>query len=278
MILVRSKKREVRSGLVLGSLTLSKTSYVLLLTSYLLLASVPVNAADATTLTDVQSAFLQKDYPKTKQLAQALVLKTANADEKTEALYYQGMSDLWLGQYLPARQSFEQVLAAKPNKSMVDKTTLALVDTYYMEGDYKESLKRVEDLLEHSSRSEFLSSIYLKLARSHLKLAHWKKGREYLQKIIDKFPNSVERYHVEQLLQESQFFAVQLGSFHDRVKAESLVSDLQKKGEYAYIIETSSSEGEKFYRVRVGKFEQFDEAQSLETKLSRLGYPTKIYP
>ena len=88
----------------------------------------------------------------------------------------------------------------------------------------------------------------------------------------------MERFYVEQLILESQFFAVQVGSFLDRAIAEGMAGELQKKGEYAYIVETTSQDGKKFYRVRIGKFQQFDEAQKLEIKLSKLGYPTKIYP
>ncbi len=249
----------------------------LVLTLCLVLASTAVFAADVT-LTDIQSSFLQKDYNKTKDLVQTFVTQPVDSKEKTEALYLAGMSDLWLGQYLLARKTIQQVLDAKPERPMQDKASLALIDTYYMEGDYRQSLSRAEALLERSSRSEFLSSIYLKLARSHLKLAHWKKGREYLQKIIDDFPNSLERYYVDQLLQESQFFAVQVGSFQDRAKAETSVEDLQRKGEYAYIVETAAEDGKKFYRVRVGKLKQFGDAKKLEAKLSQLGYPTKIYP
>ena len=259
-------------------LTSLQTFFFLLLTSYFLLGAPCANAADATTLTDVQGAFMQKDYAKTKELAQTFAGQTVNPQERIEALYYSGLSDLWLGQFLPAREAIEEILRSKPSKEMYDKASLALIDTYYMEGNYKKSLGLGEDLLSKRSSSEFLSAIYLKIAKAHFKLAQWKKGREYLQKIVDRFPNSPERYYVDQLLQENQFFAVQVGSYQDRGKAEETVKNLQQQGEYVYIVETTSQDTKKFYRVRVGQFQQFSDAQKLETKLSQLGYPTKIYP
>lgn len=229
-------------------------------------------------LTDIHRAFMQKDYPKTKDLAGTFANQTNTPQEKSEALYYSALSDLWLGQYAFARQTVQKVIDSKPSGELQDKAALALIDSYYMEGDYKNSLNLAEDFARNNPKSEFSSSIYLKIARAHLKLADWDRGREYLQKIIKEFPNSVERFHVEQLLQESQFFAVQVGSFLDRSASESVATELQKKGEYAYVVETTSQDGKKFYRVRVGKFQQFNEAQKLETKLAQLGYPTKIYP
>ena len=278
MYRLESKKREARSGLVFCFLTASRAFSFALLAVCLFLTAVPANAADTVTIADVHSAFMQKDYAKTSELAQTLAEQARDSQEKAEALYYAGLSDLWLSKYLSARRMIQQSLDAKPSKNLQDMASLALVDTYYMEGDYKKSLRLAEDFLDGHPKSDFLSLAYLKIARSHLKLANWKKGREYLQEIVKKFPNSPERFYVEQLLDENQFFAVQVGSFQDRVTAEGTVNELQKKGEYAYIVETTSQDGKKFFRVRVGKFQQFEEAQQLEAKLSKLGYPTKIYP
>lgn len=254
------------------------TSFFLLPTAYCLLFVPLANAADTPTLTDVQALFMDKDYAQAKDAAVRLAAQTKNSQERSEAFYYAGVSELWLGQYASARDSLKQVIKAKPSSDVSDRASLALMDTYYMEGDYKNSLQKAEDFLKDNSSSEFLSAVYLKVARCHFKLANWKRGREYLQKVVQKYPNSLERFYVDQLLQESQFFAVQVGSFTDRYSAEKLAGELNGKGEYAYIVEAVSQAGKKIYRVRVGKLQQFNEAQKLETRLSQLGYPTKIYP
>lgn len=254
------------------------TSFCLLLSACCLLFAQLASAADAPTLIDVQAAFMDKDYAKTKDLAVTLIARSQDPQERAEAFYYTGVSDLWLGQYTSARESLAKTIKAKPSRDLLDKASMALMDTYYMEGDYKKSLEVAEDFLDDNPKSEFISAVYLKVARCHLKLANWKKGRDYLQAVLQKYPNSLERFYVDQLLQESQYFAVQVGSFQDRYSAEKLVGELSQKGEYAYTVEATSQEGKKLYRVRVGKMQQFDEAQQVETRLSQLGYPTKIYP
>ena len=147
-----------------------------------------------------------------------------------------------------------------------------------MDGKYPGALKVAEELYAKSPHSEFLSLIYLKLARANLKLGRWQKAKEYLQKITNEFPQSLEAHTAKQLLEEKQYFAVQVGAFLDRGRAEKLVSELKEKGEYAYTVETIDREGKKFYRVRVGKLALLDDAQTLESKLAQLGYPTRIYP
>lgn len=250
----------------------------LLLTAYCLLFQFPRAHAETLTITDVHALFMQKDYVKTREVAEQLAEQTQNFYERSEAYYYAGLSELWQGKHAEARHWIQKALKGPASPSLQDMAELAMIDTYFMEGEYQKSLRQSQNFLDTHPKSEFVSSAYLKLARSNFKLAHWKEGREILQKIVRKFPNSLERFYVEQLLAESQFFAVQVGSFQDRVMAESLVDQLKKNGEYAYIVETASQEGKKFFRVRVGQFQQFDEAQKLEVKLAKLGYPTKIYP
>ena len=102
--------------------------------------------------------------------------------------------------------------------------------------------------------------------------------KEYLNKILDKFPNSLEYLIAQQLLEEKQFFAVQVGAFLDQKRAEQLTVQLKEKDEYAYIIETLDRQNKKFYRVRVGQMARLSDAEELKDKLAKEGYPTQIYP
>lgn len=253
-------------------------AFYLLFTTYSLLFLPLSVSAETLTINDVHALFMRKDYMKTLEVAQQLAEQTQDFYERTEAYYYAGLSELWQGKYAEARGLIQKVLKGPTSPSLMEMAELSMIDTYYMEGDYQKTLRHSQNFLETHPKSDYLSAAYLKIARSQLKLGHWKEGRDVLQKILQQYPNSLERFHVEQLLAENQFFAVQVGSFQDRSAAENLVSQLQKSGEYAYIVETTSQEGKKFFRVRVGQIQQFEEAQKLEGKLAKLGYPTKIYP
>jgi cell division septation protein DedD len=95
---------------------------------------------------------------------------------------------------------------------------------------------------------------------------------------MNDFPDSLEAYTAKQLLEEKQFFTVQVGAFLDRDRALSLVDDLRLKGQYGYIVETQDKKGNTFYRVRIGEVASLDAAKKLKEKLSTLGYPALIYP
>jgi tetratricopeptide (TPR) repeat protein len=189
-----------------------------------------------------------------------------------------GICALRLGEQEKARAVFADLIRDNSDVTLRDKAYLGLFEGYYADGDYEQALTVAQRVLRVSPHFEFLSLVYLKLARANLKLARWDRAREYLKDIRVRFPESLEAHLAKQLLDEKQYFSVQVGAFMDRKRAEGLAFELQNKGEYAYIIETVDRQKRKFFRVRVGQVALLEEAQKLKLKLSQAGYPTEIYP
>ena len=229
-------------------------------------------------LKSIETAIIKQDYEQAKKVAIQLLSSESNTGQRDEILYYLGLCNLRLGEHAQARETFTELTKKKIDGTLRDKAYLGLFDGYYIDGYYERAHKIAKRLLKISPKSEFLSLIYLKLARANLKLAQWQKAREYLKKITVQFPDSLEVHVAKQLLNEKQYFAVQVGAFIERKRAEKLAVELQQEGEYAYIVETVDQQDRKFYRVRVGQLALLDEAQKLKSKLSKAGYPTQICP
>jgi cell division septation protein DedD len=123
-----------------------------------------------------------------------------------------------------------------------------------------------------------LSLIYFKLAGADLKLMRWEDAHVFLNKIVKEFPQSPEAPIAKQLLEEKQYFAVQVGSFLDKGRALTLIDDLKGSGQYAYVVETTAPDGQIYFRVRVGQMSSLNDAEDLKKRLDKLGYPTLIYP
>ncbi|MBF0504205.1 MAG: tetratricopeptide repeat protein [Candidatus Omnitrophica bacterium] len=229
-------------------------------------------------LPDIEAAVMNKDYAQVRQLASQVLKDSNDPSQRTEAQYYFGLAQLRLGQYTDARSAFQTVMDAHPNQDIYDRAALGMAEGFYMAGYYKDALDTGGKLLKHSPHSSFLSLIYLKIARANLKLMRWEKANEYLNRVINEFPKSPEAPIARQLLEEKQYFAVQVGSFLDKGRAITLIDDLKGGGQYAYIVETTRADGQKFYRVRVGQMSSLKDAEELEKRLAKLGYPTLIYP
>ncbi len=229
-------------------------------------------------LADIEKSVMQQDYEQAVALAEDFLGSAGDGAAAHQASYLLGVSYLRLGEWGRASRTFKDLLKEELGKDLRDKAYIGLFDCYYQQAKYKRALKTIETLLDIGSRSNYLSLIYLKAARVNIKLSRWKQAKEYLQRIIDRFPDSFEYHTARQLLEEEQYFAVQVGAFMERERALQVVDALQYQDHYAYIVETLDRDQRKFYRVRVGQLTVLKEAERLRKQLSQLGYPTRIYP
>ncbi len=227
---------------------------------------------------DIEAAVMNKDYAQARDLASRTIKDSHDPAERTEAQYYYGLAQLRLEQFAQARGAFQSVMGTRPSQDIYDKAALGLTEGFYRNGLYADALNTAEQLLKKNPNSSFLSLIYFKIAGADLKLMRWEDANKYLNKIITEFAQSPERPLARQLLEEKQYFAVQVGSFLDKAKALTLIGDLKGSGQYAYIVETTASDGQKYYRVRVGQMSSLESAEDLKKRLDKLGFPTLIYP
>lgn len=244
---------------------------------FLLIASVLVFCG-ATNVSDIETAIIEKDFKKSRELAESFIKKNSNSGELNQIRYYLGVSELGLMHYEEARNIFKGIMASRPTETLYDRAWLGVIDSYGLEERFEDALTQAQKFLKERPRSEFLSVIYLKLGRANLKLSHWEVAQQYLQRLIKEFPNSFEAHTAKQLLEEKRYFSIQVGSFLEQQRAASLVEELNSKGEYAYMVETTDKEGHPFYRVRVGQFTELKEAHQMREHLSQQGYPTHIFP
>ena len=74
-----------------------------------------------------------------------------------------------------------------------------------------------------------------------------------------------------QSVPDPSVYYVQVGSFRNPAYANRLLNELLEQDYTASI-----TEGDGFFRVRVGSFEDLEDAAEMEQRLKRAGYPTVI--
>ncbi len=72
-------------------------------------------------------------------------------------------------------------------------------------------------------------------------------------------------------------YTVQAGSFRTKVAANELKKKLSRATDEKVRVETFVSEGDNYYRVRVGRFKKKKDAEALRRVLRKRGYSAKIY-
>ncbi|MBF0522098.1 MAG: SPOR domain-containing protein [Candidatus Omnitrophica bacterium] len=245
---------------------------------FLLLTAPAAYASTSSIMVDMESAILQSDYKTAEDVAQKALLEKPEKSVADKIQYELGLCYLRDGDYAKSVDILKKITATELDNDIRDKAYLALYDALYAQEDYEQALKTIKRLLWLSPKSDYLSLVYFKYARVSLKLAAWDVAREYLEKIIKDFPQSFEVDLAKQYLEEKRYFAIQVGSFKEQSRAEQFAGELKKKGQYAYVVEATDKQNNKFYRVRVGQFTRLDDAKKLKSELSQQGYTTQVYP
>lgn len=246
--------------------------------AFLIFAIVLVaNSAQALLVSNIEEAILEQDFHKVSILAKEMLTDELASADQERVEYFLGLAHLRSNEPKEAMALFKKLAKRAEDTALRERAYLGLFEIYYNDGQHKRALQVVNKLLKKSKNSELRSLFYLKAARVHLKLSEWAKARKYLEKIIDDYPESLELNIAQQLLEEDQYFTVQVGAFLEKDRAIKVMEDLLRKDQYAYIVQTRD-ENKTFYRVRVGQITQLKQAQTLKSRLSRLGYPTRIFP
>jgi DedD protein len=76
---------------------------------------------------------------------------------------------------------------------------------------------------------------------------------------------------------ETGMWAVQMGSFSNKVNAERLATNLRKDGFAAFLSQLKTSSGE-LHRVRIGPQKDRDSAESIAAQLGKAGHKGQVVP
>ncbi|MDD5195745.1 MAG: SPOR domain-containing protein, partial [Candidatus Omnitrophica bacterium] len=118
--------------------------------------------------------------------------------------------------------------------------------------------------------------VYLRLAQVSAKEGKWDDNKKYTSLLKEKYSNSIEANLLGPLQDVCYFFSIQVGAFSKKKNAEDLARELQKNYN-VYVVEDKTATLT-LYKVRVGKFTDRKEAESMRLRLAKQGYPARIYP
>jgi len=237
------------------------------------------NSAYALNIDKVKVYFINGDYKAAiREGEKALASYSGHSAGLDELYYILGLAYLKDGNYLRASDIFEIILKEFRNSAFKDGAKLGLGDTYFLRGDYDRAQKRYEELLKSGPHTELTAPLYYRLSQIGFKKGDTQQAKEYLDKLKKDFPANFEVRLNEDLYSLTDiYYTVQVGSFAKSTNAKRLCAKLISQGYDAYVQEAEANEA-KIYRVKVGRLKSRSEAEQLESKLSKEGYPTKILP
>ncbi|MEW6075353.1 MAG: SPOR domain-containing protein [Candidatus Omnitrophota bacterium] len=241
------------------------------------LYAVPVCALE---LEQARYYFLHGDYADCIKEGEKALAGIQGVSKGVDELYYLlALSYLKEGNYLRAADIFEIILNECNDSRYQSEARLGIGDTYFLRGDYIKATQHYEAMRNDPKVLVHKPAVYYRLAMIAAKTNDSHAAKQYAGLLKEEFPFSLEaRLKGEFCSLVDCYYTVQVGSFSKKENAQALARELANKGFAAYIEEAGTAPHKLTFRVRVGKLSTQEQAKNLKEKLSRCGYPTKIYP
>ncbi|MBU2103015.1 MAG: SPOR domain-containing protein [Candidatus Omnitrophota bacterium] len=226
---------------------------------------------------DVRAGALEEAYKNyiTGDYEEAL-LKARAARQNDEALYFLGLVYIKMENYPQAREYLTKLTQHYSSSRFFEQGLLRLADTYYLEGDAARARLMYEDIEKKRVDFTYMPTVYLRLSQIAAQEGRWDDNKKYAAIIRDKYPVSPEAQRAMALENNDNFFSVQVGAFSQKKNALELAGELEKT--YTVTVIEDKNAALTLYKVRVGKFSDRQKAEQMRFKLTRQGYPARIYP
>ncbi|MBP7055454.1 MAG: SPOR domain-containing protein [Candidatus Omnitrophica bacterium] len=242
----------------------------------------------------VEKMFLQDRYEEVVVAADRLIRE--RSCRSGELYYLKGLSELKIGRYNRARESFNSVLCGRADSSKRFDAYIGIGDSYFLENKFDMAVKTYEDMLVIFPDEQNRAAVYYRLSDCYAgkgdsgKMQYYfdsaklvaplafEAGKAPVAKVsgkieepkADKFNMGVEKKDTD-----IRRISIQVGSFKSKPNAENFASKLDGQGFDSHT-EIARVGGGAVYRVRVGKFSSKDEARDTVARLKNRGYTVKI--
>lgn len=229
--------------------------------------------------------FSSKDYIKALKLLKEIYNRiNENSIYKDNALYWIGITYLKMQKTDMALETFKKYVRVSKNKKYFNYAVLNLGDIYFTLGKFRAAEKKYLTALLMLNIEEFKSYIYYQLGICYMNQSKYEMAYESFNIITKNYSNSIEnnnalkkinfvknRININEpvavnkdskkkrtikVSKKKKKFIIQLGVFKNKNGAKTLKSRMKKYNIPTYIIENKG-----YYKVRIGFFEDLQEAK-----------------
>ncbi len=227
---------------------------------------------------EAKALFLQGKYWQAIHECTDVINKNPdNKDLLSEANYFAGASYVNFFDFLTAKKCFRAVVDKYKGSEYYEDAYLGLGDVEFLQENLEAAKKVYNEFLASGPSRKRLATLYFRLAELNFKEGDREEYNKYLHKLEVEFPESFEARDAKRLLEEDDFYTVQVGAFVNYKNAQKCMDELKARGYDVYSALCMLS-GKKLCRIRVGKLQSYRDAQELKKRLEIDGYFAKIFP
>ena len=122
--------------------------------------------------------------------------------DPADQLYNEGKQAFDSGNYVKARQRFEQLIQQYPKSNMADNAQFWVAEIFYREKWYEKAILEYQKVIENYPNGNKVPAALLKQAQSFHNIADRSNARLIYQELVNKYPQSSESQVARQKLRE----------------------------------------------------------------------------
>lgn len=222
-----------------------------------------------TTLNDANAAYAASRYSEAQSIAERLI--TGSATQRAQASYIAGKSAYRLGRTSQA-ESYLLVAADSTDRTIAGPAYATLGLIAAGDGRYELSIDRFRKAIPLLS-GEDVAQAYYHLAVTEQKNGQWSAARAHLV-LADRYTGDRDLKSLIDQRRDASGFTLQLGAYRDLTNAQQRATQYTSRTSAAGLgipeIRVSLGSGNNtgtFYLVQVGRFADFNAAQSARTRV-----------
>ena len=169
---------------------------------------------------------------------------------------------------------YYNVINNYPQSRYADVSYLEIAKINVARKNFRTAIANLEALVKRYPETEYRDEIMFWQGVSYISVDETEEGEALLNELQRSFPKSVwsERAANITLTKdiEQEYYAIQLGSYRNKVNAEKYAASLREKGLDVRVVQ-ALVKGQTYYRVWAGQFLTLEQAKEYMLKLDSLG-------
>ncbi|MBP7652432.1 tetratricopeptide repeat protein [Candidatus Dependentiae bacterium] len=233
--------------------------------------------------------FLKKNYSAASEYFEKIIKLYNNSDLYKDSLYKYAVSKYLDGKTFEAENILKEYLRTYPDDSRKQEIFIKIADIYFNNGEIAEAINQYTNSLSIFNTNDYKSWAYFQLGNCYNYANQLNEAFVAYMTVIKFYQNSMEYYKslemIDQLKQKkinidykviqdnnpAYKFYIQLGAFKSKENAEKLVDTFKNDKDHKQKIIKISLE-DNFYKVRLGNFFSFEEANKYKRDYSLGGF------
>jgi len=232
--------------------------------------------ADRAAFDDAFSAFQAGQWQRSADGFTKFLRSDPTSESRGEVYYYRGEALVRLNRRPEAMADFQRAIGAPARQPILAFSQVAIGNLNYEEGYDVKAVEYYAEAMKGPQDDLPMDLVMLRLGISLQRLGQWPMADKYLDRVVDRFPETAAAVEARRRLHTTAF-AIQTGAFTTPSAAQHESERLRASGYEVHLGEAVRN-GQVLHTVQVGRARNYVEAQALGRRLAESGFSALIVP